>query len=225
MSARSKFMIVLFILLITLSFTAFYLQQPKGICDTAQCVSVSDIKKSLNNAPPMAVGFDIDETVLFASPVFYHVASEQCDGAVVACMQTLAFWEATNQLDSFSLPKSKGVALVNMHLERGDTVYFITARRGTESETVTNTLRKLFKSPDLAEVIFTGYSTTENLKIAPIKERNIQIFYGDSDTDITAAIAANARAIRILRAPNTLENHNAPKVGAYDEEVVEGSAV
>lgn len=198
---------------------------PNDICNKVDCVTVAEIEKSIANQAPMNVGFDIDETVLFGSPVFYHVANEQCEGKIFDCMETSAFWEATNRLDSFSLPKKKGVELVNMHLARGDTVYFITARRGTASETVTETLRKLFNTPTLQQVIFTGYSKTENLKIAPIKDHKIAVFYGDSDTDIEAAIAAGARPIRILRAPNTLETHTNPKVGAYDEEVVRDSGV
>ncbi len=34
-------------------------------------VSVEKIEKSLRNQPPMAVRFDIDDTVLFSSPGFY----------------------------------------------------------------------------------------------------------------------------------------------------------
>lgn len=197
----------------------------QDVCGKAHCIAIKDIEKSIQSAPPMSVGFDIDETVLFASPVFYHVAGQQCNGAIIECMQTLPFWESANQLDSFSLPKQKGVELVKMHLQRGDTVYFITARSGTASEKVTHTLRDLFHAPNLPPVIFTGYSKTDNLKITPIKEHNIKIFYGDSDSDMEAALAAGARPIRILRAANTLESYNSPQVGIYDEEVVRDSGV
>jgi acid phosphatase (class B) len=197
----------------------------EDICTQVRCVDVSDIQKSIEKMPPMAVGFDIDETVLFASPVFYHVAGLQCEGLLAECMETTSFWEAANRLDSFSLPKRKGVDLVKMHLARGDTVYFITARQNTANEMVTHTLRKLFNAPNMPEVIFTGYSRTENLKVKPIESHHIKIFYGDSDSDIEAAIDAHARPIRILRAANTLETHIKPRVGAFHEEVVRDSGI
>lgn len=197
----------------------------QDVCGQAHCVTVGEIHDSVSGKPPMSVGFDIDETVLFASPVFYHVAGKQCNGAIIECMETLPFWESANQLDSFSLPKQKGVELVKMHLARGDKVYFITARTGTATESVTHTLRKLFEEPDLPPVIFTGYSKSKNLKIDPIKEHHIEIFYGDSDLDMEAAIAAGARPIRILRAANTLEALTQPHVGAFNEEVVKDSGV
>jgi acid phosphatase (class B) len=197
----------------------------EDVCGRVHCVSVGDIQNSIKDTPPMSVGFDIDETVLFASPVFYHVAGKQCSGALIRCMETLPFWEEANTLDSFSLPKQKGIDLVRMHLTRGDTVYFITARTGTATETVSETLRKLFHAPHLPSVIFSGFSKTQNLKIKPIKEHDIKIFYGDSDADMEAAIAAGARPIRILRAANTLESHTPPHVGAYREEVVRDSGV
>lgn len=197
----------------------------EDVCGMAHCVTVDDIKKSLKSDPPMSVGFDIDETVLFTSPVFYHVANQLCNGAVLHCMSMSEFWESANTLDSFSLPKHKGVELVRMHIKRGDKVYFITARNGTANEKLTDILRKLFNDPTLPEVIFTGYSKTENLKIHPIKENHIVIFYGDSDSDMEAATVAGARPIRILRAPNALESYTNPQIGAFNEEVVKDSEV
>ena len=35
-------------------------------------VAVEQIAKSLDGLPPMAVGFDIDDTLLFSSPGFYR---------------------------------------------------------------------------------------------------------------------------------------------------------
>ena len=78
-------------------------------------VTVADIKESLSTQPPMAVGFDVDETVLFSSPVFYHVALMQCEGVLIGCSQTPGYWDRVNTLDTFSLPKPIGVELVKMH--------------------------------------------------------------------------------------------------------------
>jgi acid phosphatase (class B) len=189
-------------------------------------VTVEAIKQSLEGQPPMAVGFDVDETILFSSPGFYHLSLELCGGVLLYCNKVPGYWEQANKLDTFSLPKLAGVELVNMHLERGDTVYFITARTYTPDEAVTQTLRALFKAPDLKPVVFVGYIPGQNPKIQAIKERNIQIYYGDSDSDILAAQdpVNQIRGIRFLRAANTLENiYGAPTPGLYDEEVVIGS--
>jgi acid phosphatase (class B) len=186
-------------------------------------VSVETIKQSLEGQPPMAVGFDVDETVIFSSPGFYHLSLEMCDGELVDCNGKPGYWDKANKLDTFSLPKPAGVELVKMHLARGDTVYFITARTYTADEEVTKTLRALFDAPDLAPVVFVGYTPGKNPKVEAIKERDIQIYYGDSDSDIRAAQdpVNQIRGIRMLRAANTLENiYGIPTPGVYNEEVV-----
>ncbi len=196
--------------------------------ENPQYVTVAEIKESLKDTPPMAVGFDVDETVLFSSPGFYHLSLELCEGVLEECNMEKGYWERANRLDTFSLPKRVGVELVKMHIERGDAIYFITARTGTKSETLSNVLRDLFNAPELASVVFVGYQPGVNLKVPAIKERDIQIYYGDSDSDIRAAhdLSNPIRAIRILRADNTLENvYGTPTPGLYDEEVVAESDV
>src|SRR5277367_4250934 len=85
-------------------------------------VTVQQIEASLAGLPPMAVGFDVDDTVIFSSPVFYQVSTTDCAAGCTAEQ----FWKKVNVLDSFSLPKAVGLSIVQMHIERGDTVYFIT---------------------------------------------------------------------------------------------------
>jgi acid phosphatase (class B) len=189
-------------------------------------VTIEDIEASLKDLPPMNVGFDVDETVLFSSPTFYHLSQTHCDGVLEGCNDEPGYWDKANRLDTFSLPKSAGVTLVKMHLARGDKIYFITARPYTKSETLSEILRDLFDAPALEPVVFVGYAAGTSPKVPAIKERNIQIYYGDSDGDIRAAQDPinNIRGIRMLRAQNTLENiYGAPTPGLYDEEVVKGS--
>ena len=50
-----------------------------------------------------------------------------------------------NEWDKFSMPKQVGIDLVQMHLKRGDTVYFITGRTQTKTETVTKYVQEGFK--------------------------------------------------------------------------------
>ena len=57
-------------------------------------------------------------------------------------------------------------------------------------------------------------------KLPPNK--NIRMFYGDSDNDITAARDVGIRGIRILRASNSTYKP-LPQAGAFGEEVIVNS--
>lgn len=49
-----------------------------------------------------------------------------------------------NGWDSFSMPKQVGKDLIAMHLKRGDSIYFITGRSPTKTETVTESAARRF---------------------------------------------------------------------------------
>jgi acid phosphatase (class B) len=133
------------------------------------------------------------------------------------------FWnEMNNGLDEYSLPKEIARKLLAFHLERKDSIYFITGREPTESETLTALLARTFGLEKPNKVIFTGSSPSENPKIKPLREHNIQIFYGDSDSDIRAAQSLRIRAIRIIRAGNSTHKPF-PKIGKLGEEVLRDS--
>ncbi|MDN5970777.1 MAG: acid phosphatase AphA, partial [Enterobacterales bacterium] len=136
-----------------------------------------------------------------------------------------AFWEKMNNgWDSFSMPKQVGKDLIAMHLKRGDSIYFITGRSPTKTETVTNTLQEDFSIPaaSMNSVIFAGDQPGQNTKINWIKEKQIKVYYGDSDGDITAAHDVGIRGIRVLRASNS-SYQPLPKAGALGEEVIVNS--
>jgi acid phosphatase (class B) len=190
--------------------------------DNIRWVTLKDIEKSLENEPAMSVGFDIDDTVLFSSPGFYYGQQKYSPGSD-AYLANEEFWnEMNNGLDRFSIPKECARYLIDFHRNRGDSIYFITARIGTETETVTELLAGIFGLENPNKVIFTGFKILENLKIRPIRENNIQIFYGDSDGDIQAAQTAGARPIRILR-PGNSTNKPMPRAGNLGEEVLKDS--
>lgn len=129
-----------------------------------------------------------------------------------------------NGWDEFSIPKEAARALIAMHIKRGDSVYFVTGRSPTKTETVTKTLRDDFLIPaaNMNPVIFTGDKPGQNPKTQWLREKNIKIFYGDSDSDITAAREAGARGIRLLRAANSTYQP-LPQAGAFGEEVIVNS--
>ncbi len=182
-------------------------------------VTIKDIARSLENQPPMNVGFDVDDTVLFSSPGYYYGQQKYSPGNKGFVIME-EFWnEMNNGLDQFSIPKECARKLIELHKKRGDSIYFITARTKTETESVTELLVKTFDLENQQEVIFTGVKLGQNLKIKPIKENKIQIFYGDADSDIEAAYEAGIRAIRIMRARNST-NKPLPQNGNFGEEVL-----
>ncbi|OTA21676.1 acid phosphatase/phosphotransferase [Xenorhabdus beddingii] len=184
-------------------------------------VSVKQIAKSLAGQPPMAVGFDIDDTVLFSSPGFYRGKLEYSPNDE-SYLKRPEFWEKmNNEWDKFSMPKKIGIELVQMHLKRGDDIYFITGRTKTKTETVTQYIQEGLHIPadKMHKVIFAGDEPNKNDKVSWMKNHKLKIYYGDADTDIAAARELNIRGIRILRASNS-SYQPLPKAGRFGEEVV-----
>lgn len=110
-------------------------------------VSVAQIENSLMGRPPMAVGFDIDDTVLFSSPGFWR-GKKMYSPDSEAYLKNPEFWEKMNNgWDEFSIPKEVARALIAMHVKRGDSIYFVTGRSETKTETVSKTLQDDFLIP------------------------------------------------------------------------------
>lgn len=121
-------------------------------------VSVAQIENSLAGRPPMAVGFDIDDTVLFSSPGFWRgkkIFSPESEDY----LKNPAFWEKMNNgWDEFSIPKEVARQLIDIHVRRGDAIFFVTGRSPTKTETVSKTLADDFHIPatSMNPVIFAG---------------------------------------------------------------------
>ncbi|MDM5132686.1 acid phosphatase AphA [Aeromonas piscicola] len=184
-------------------------------------VSVAQIATSLDGLPPMAVGFDIDDTLLFSSPGFYR-GKQEFSPNDESYLKNPAFWEKMNNgWDAFSVPKEVGKALIALHLKRGDHIYFVTGRSATRTETVSRTLQQTMGIPAdrLNPVIFAGDQPGQNTKVQWLKDKQMKIFYGDADGDIKAAQAVGVRGIRLLRAANSTYRP-LPMAGALGEEVI-----
>lgn len=187
-------------------------------------VSVAQIENSLQGRPPMAVGFDIDDTVLFSSPGFWR-GKKTFSPDSEEYLKNPAFWEKMNNgWDAFSVPKEVGRALIGMHVRRGDSIWFVTGRSQTRTESVSKTLQDDFSIPaaNMNPVIFAGDKPGQNSKTQWLESKQIKLFYGDSDNDITAAREAGARPIRVLRASNSTYRP-LPQAGALGEEVIVNS--
>lgn len=186
---------------------------PSGPKEDVLWVTIEDIAESLENQPPMNVGFDVDDTVLFSTAGYYYGQQKYSPGSN-AYLEMEEFWnELNNGLDRFSLPKECARTLIELHKNRGDTIYFITARQKTQTETVTEMLAKTFNLDNVNEVIFT------NFKAMAILTNRIQIYYGDSDADMKAAVEAGIRGIRIMRAGNSTKRPF-PEYGGLGEEIL-----
>lgn len=196
----------------------------------------------------IVVGFDIDDTILFSSPAFYY-GKTNIDGSKNdepnGCPKNryLEFTskenfsmedienakqsfneDLNNGLDEYNPPKAMALALIDLHAARGDSVYIITARKKTTTERVTEILKSVvtrnckleWGNQFVEPVIFTE---SPQAKHGHVKSKGISIYYGDADTDMTQAIAAGARPIRILRSPASYSASPA-RPGVYGEEVL-----
>ncbi|AFI86935.1 acid phosphatase AphA [Aggregatibacter actinomycetemcomitans] len=188
-------------------------------------ISVDQLKKELEGKVPMNVSFDIDDTVLFSSPCFYHGQQKYSPGKQ-DYLKNQDFWNEVNAgCDQYSIPKQIAVDLINMHQERGDQIYFITGRTAGDKDGVTPVLQKVFNIKNMHPVEFMGgrNRTTKYNKTPGIIEHKVTIHYGDSDDDILAAKEAGVRGIRLMRAANSTYQPM-PTLGGYGEEVLINSS-
>lgn len=198
---------------------AFVCCSPTSQENGIRWVTFEDIQLGLKNRPAMHVGFDVDDTVLFSSPAYYYGQQKYSPGSKDYLSNPDFHQELNNGLDRFSIPKEIARKLIAFHKERGDNIFFITGRDPTETETLSALLAKTFQLEDANPVVFCGSKPGENPKIAALEENDIQIYYGDSDGDISAAQAIRIRAIRIIRADNSTHKP-LPEIGKLGEEVL-----
>ena len=188
-------------------------------------ISVEQLKKELEGKAPINVSFDIDDTVLFSSPCFYHGQQKYSPGKH-DYLKNQDFWNEVNAgCDQYSIPKQIAIDLINMHQARGDQIYFITGRTAGDKDGVTPVLQKAFNIKDMHPVEFMGGRelTTKYNKTPGIIEHKVTIHYGASDDAILAAKEAGVRGIRLMRAANSTYQPM-PTLGGYGEEVLINSS-
>jgi acid phosphatase (class B) len=166
--------------------------------------------KRLLPARPIAVGFDVDDTLIFSAPAFNglepaypaDVIRPKDYNALTAAQrrQYHDFWNRLNEeYDGRSIPKRIGKQLLDLHIQRGDEIYIISRRQKTvpPTTTVTRRLERLFDIRLRHPVVQTNLKD----KTPFIAARHIVYYYGDSDSDVTAAVGARAVPIRVQRSP------------------------
>lgn len=155
----------------------------------------------------LRIGFDIDDTILYSEDNFLQSAENH--GAPGDL--DFAWINTHDSLYSTLIPEM--AKLVHFFRAQGHTVYFITARSGENGGVLARFLTQqlgfpitiggnLFFSPKETDPE-TGIRHTVKHRL--IRDLGIQLFYGDSDTDVVAALAGGATPVRVVRDPKSLK--------------------
>ena len=158
------------------------------------------------------VGFDLDDTLVFSTPAFQKGFNSDADPF------SDEFWSIVNRSDSaVSCVKTATLRLLKNHQRKGHEVYVITARKGVNTGPTRKFISETFDVPE-EHLYFEPDGKTRRLK-----KLGVDVYYGDSDSDIRDAREAGITAIRIKRSPksNYQEKYNP---GKFDERVLEETA-
>jgi acid phosphatase class B len=220
-------------------------------------VSASKLLSYLGIAPvndldvgwAMSVGFDIDDTLLFSTPTFtrafatggtpapgdavFWTQANRCDPGCEA--ETLTLPDGTTKQLPASQPsgvKARIREQVAFHQACGAEVYAITARPDIAGDSLRAYIEQelgipsdhVFFEPDLDQP---GNPAGKTDRMA---ELGLDVFYGDSDSDITDSAkvqGAHVRGIRVLRSPKSSNRSNGRLAkyhpGYYGEPILAGS--
>jgi len=189
-------------------------------------VTVDDIKESLKGKGPVTAGLDIDATTFFTESIYYYGLEniDGPDGTNLYGDDPLSnpdfIYKVNNDFAGQYIPKEGAKEVINMHLERGDRVIFITKKTSSEDERISEYITSVFGIEDPV-LIFTNEST----KTPYINEEGVSVYYGDSDGDITDCNDADkCTPYRFKRNMLTVDEYDSDyNPGQYGESVVENS--
>ena len=160
---------------------------------------------SFSQTGKLRVGFDIDDTTLYSERAF--VVAPKTDSG-----KTDYAWINTHDKE-YSLLIDPVITLIHYFRAHGHEVFFITARPGPNGDSVADFLSEnlnfdvkvdsnLFFSP---KEYVNGFKYTTKHRV--MEKLDIDIYYGDSDTDIIAAIKADVHAVRIVRSNASIKEY------------------
>lgn len=180
---------------------------------------------------PIVVGFDVDDTLISSTPAFNALEPwydpdviRPADYSKLTAEQKGNYHEFWTKLDDVyddrSTPKLIAKRLLDLHLARGDDIWLISTRQSsmTGIDKCTPRYQRMFNIKFPHGVVFTQLKD----KTPFIAERKIEYYYGDSDSDITAALAAGAVPIRVKRAAGSYAK-DIPHNGRLGEIVLKDS--
>lgn len=151
------------------------------------------------NIADLKVGFDYDDTLIFSTPAFRAGAASGEES------YSEAYWRVVN--NSFNLEKVKLVTMTTALIYKalGFDVVIITARQGYGGEELQAHWKWLAR-----EFHF------ERDKSSILERARFVAFFGDSDSDITEALEAGVRPVRVKRSKESdYKGKNHP--GQYNE--------
>lgn len=174
-------------------------------------ICVVFLSLSFSQPGKLKVGFDIDDTVLYSEPMFIHYVENH--GRPIDYN-----WINAND-HNYSTPITPTIDLIHYFKSNGHEVYFITARPGVNGQYLAEFLTevlgyKVEKDVDLffmpKEKIDGNKFTTKHRKM---NEIGLDLYYGDSDTDIIAALKAGVHPVRVVRSDVSLEKYGSNYFG------------
>ena len=157
------------------------------------------------------VGFDIDDTILFSRDVFQSIPKNK--------RHPIDYRWVNKQDEKLSIFIDPTVDLVKYFAKNGHNLFFITSRSGENGETLANFLSKglelrVIKNENLffcpSEKIDGIKYTTKHLKMISL---DLDLYYGDADSDIIAALKADVHPIRIVRHKKSIEQYGSNYFG------------
>jgi len=152
------------------------------------------------------VGFDIDDTVLNSEQSFI-ISQKMGNGAIDYA------WINTHDRQN-SVPIPPTVKLIKYFIAHGHAVFFITARPGDNGQYVGDYLSEIAGfSVNVDETLFFSPKETVNgfdytTKHIIMEKLDLDLFYGDSDRDIMAAIKARVFPVRIVRSQESIKSYS-----------------
>ena len=143
------------------------------------------------------VGFDIDDTVLFSRDVFLSLPDDK---------RNPTDYGRINSHDSdYSIFITPTVELIDYFRSNGHNVFFITARPDVNGNILAEFLTKgLVFEVKVNKNLFFSPKETINGKRFTTKQRlmkrlKLDLFYGDADSDMIAALKAGVHPVRVVR--------------------------
>ena len=151
------------------------------------------------------VGFDIDDTVLYSKDIFSSIP----DGK----RNPIDYNWVNLQDKKLSRLIGPTIELIKYFNSNGHNIFFITARSSENGESLANFLsecldlrvvinKNLFFCPK-EYISGTPYTT----KHRTMKKLQLDLFYGDADSDIIAALKAGVHPIRIVRYKDSINQY------------------
>lgn len=178
-----------------------------------RCLTVVLFSTCMGFAQPgiLKVGFDIDDTVLFSEPMFQQHIKEH--GLPIDFG-----WINAND-HNFSIPITPTIELVHFFRGNGHEVFFITARPGKNGEILAEYLTGIlgYEVQKDVDLFFMPKDTLNSIRYTSkhrkMNELGLDLFYGDSDTDIIAALKAGIHPVRVVRDPESIDQYGANYFG------------